>query len=238
MPKFKKALVLISLCCPAILFAGTTPSIIPFKEGEQFQLSLSSINFNRVFVEGEVITKLSYPSHAITVDKSELGNSEIGDGSVYLKPNFDVPITVFITTDKGHHLSLTLSPDESSGKTLQLVSRNQTSVKYVKSEARDVSDVEEAMAAMKQGETPKDFKIKQVMPRSFYIKDIKVTLEKQYQGARLTGYVYRLLNKSKHEINLTTNMFAHRDAESLYLSNEQLKPQKIAYLYGLYGNQG
>lgn len=242
MPKFifdkvKKAFVLMSLCCSEVVLAGIAPSIIPFKEGEQFRLSLSRINFNRIFVQGESITKLSYPKPALTVDKSELGNAS--DGSVYLKPNLDVPITVFITTNKGHHLSLTLSPDDSFGKTLQLVSRTQTNVRYVKSDTRDVTEVEAAMSAMKIGDMPKDFKAKPVTPRPFYLKkDIKVTLEKQYQGSNLTGYVYRLENKSNHGINLNTDLFAHRDAQSLSLSKERLLPKEVAYLYGLYSNQG
>ncbi|HAT7769724.1 TPA: type-F conjugative transfer system secretin TraK, partial [Legionella pneumophila] len=69
-------------------------------------------------------------------------------------------------------------------------------------------------------------------------KNIRVTLEKQYQGKRFTGYVYRLENTSNHELALTTALFAHKDAESLSLSDEALPPKKIAYLYGLYSNQG
>ncbi|MFO8821509.1 type-F conjugative transfer system secretin TraK, partial [Legionella pneumophila serogroup 1] len=65
----KKNILLISCLCSGIVCASTAPSVIAFEEGEQFNLTLSSINFNRVFVEGESITKLSYPEHAITVDK-------------------------------------------------------------------------------------------------------------------------------------------------------------------------
>ncbi|HAU3911456.1 TPA: type-F conjugative transfer system secretin TraK [Legionella pneumophila] len=237
--KAKKTILLISCLCSGIVCASTPPSVIAFEEGEQFNLTLSSINFNRVFIEGESITKLSYPEHAITVDKSEMDNPESTDSSVYIKPNFQVPITLFLTTDKGHHVSLTLTPDESVGKTLRLVPRAQTKLKFVKLDTPDASEVDEAIAAMKAGETPKEFNEKRVIPSPFYIKkNIKVTLEKQYQGKRFTGYVYRLENTSNHELALTTALFAHKDAESLSLSDEALPPKKIAYLYGLYSNQG
>lgn len=235
----KKIVVLISLLCSAIACAGAAPSVIAFEEGEQFNLSLSSINFNRVFVEGETIIKLSYPQGSLTVDKSEMEKPESTEGSVYIKPNFEIPITLFLTTDKGHHVSLTLTPDESFGKTLRLIAKAQTKSNYVKSNTPDVTEVDAAMAAMRAGEIPKDFNAQRVTPSPFYIrKDIKVTLEKQYQGTRLTGYVYRLENKSNHEIALTTDLFSHRNAESLSLSDEALLPKKIAYLYGLYSNQG
>jgi conjugal transfer pilus assembly protein TraK len=237
--KVKKIVTLISLLSTGLACAGASPSVIAFEEGEQFNQSLSSINFNRVFVEGETIIKLSYPQGSLTVDKSEMDKPEITEGSVYIKPNFEVPITLFLTTDKGRHVSLTLTPDESSGKTLRLIAKAQTQSNYVKPNTPDVTEVDAAMAAMRAGESPKDFNAQRVIPSPFYIKkDIKVTLEKQYQGARLTGYVYRLENKSNHEIALTTDLFSHRNAQSLSLSDEELLPKKVAYLYGLYSNQG
>lgn len=237
--KDQKTLALISLLFSGIAFSGAAPSVIAFEEGEQFNLSLSSINFNRVFVEGETIVKLSYPEHSLTVDKSEMETPDITEGSVYIKPNFEVPITLFVTTDKGHHVSLTLTPDESFGKTLRLVAKKQTKTNYVKSDTQDVSEVDEVMASMKAGETPKDFNVERTIIRPFYIKkDIKVTLEKHYQGSRLTGYVYRLENKSNHEVALTTELFSNRAAQSLSLSEEQLAPKKVAYLYGLYSVDG
>ena len=118
--KVQRILFLASLLCSGMATAGSIPSVISFEEGEQFNLSLSSINFNRVFVEGEKIIKLSYPERAFTVDKSEMDDPNSIEGSIYLKPAFDVPITLFLTTDKGHHFSLTITPNEAVGKTLKL----------------------------------------------------------------------------------------------------------------------
>lgn len=219
-------------------YAGATPTVLAFEEGEQFELTLSSVNFNRVFVEGEAIVKLSYPQGSLTVDKSEIEDPEVLEGSVYFKPNFDVPITLFLTTNKGRHLSLTLSPDESAGKTLRLVAKKQTKSEFVNLETKDINEVDVIMSAMKAGEVPKDFSTARPVRRPFYIKkDIKVTLEKNYKGDRFTGYVYKLENKSNHEIPLTTNLFSKQGAESLSLSDEQLMPKKVAYLYGLYANE-
>ena len=72
-----------SLLVSSIVLAGTIPPVMQFEEGEQFNLSLSHINFNRVFVEGERITKLRYPMGTFVVDKSEFNNSDASDGSVY-----------------------------------------------------------------------------------------------------------------------------------------------------------
>lgn len=237
--KLKIAIFLIGLLGTGIATAGSIPSVIGFEEGEQFNLSLSSINFNRIFVEGEKIIKLSYPERAFTVDKSEMNDPASSEGSIYLKPAFDVPITLFLTTDKGHHFSLTVSPNEAVGKTLKLVAKPQSKLHFVKQDVSDVNQNEDVMAAIKAGQIPKDFHAKPTLPRPFYIKkNIKVVLQKQYQGESVTGYVYRLENTSKHEIALTTELFSHPKALSLSLSEEHLAPKKVAYLYGLYSNEG
>ena len=228
-----------SLLVSSIVLAGTIPPVMQFEEGEQFNLSLSHINFNRVFVEGEKITKLRYPTGTFVVDKSEFNNSDASDGSVYLKPVFDAPITVFFSTDKGHHFSFTIKSDESSGKTLRLLVKNQTQLKYVKHDTPNMSETDAAIAAMKAGVVPQHFKSVRIIPEPFYVKkDIKVILEKQYQGDRLSGYVYRIENKSNHEMPLSTALFSHKKAEALSLSEDTLAPKQVAYLYGLYNNEG
>ena len=236
---YLKGLVLLAL--PLLfsqsVFAGALPASIPFEDGEQFNLSLSGINFNRVFVEGEKITQLSYPAGAFAVDKSEMESSDGKEGSVYLKPMSDAPLTVFFTTDKGHHFSLSVKASETFGKTVRMSMKRQTAVRYVKADVADVSAVDEAMLAMKLGDVPKDFNVVRIKSRPFYVnKDIKVSLEKQYQGETLTGYVYRLENKAGPEVKLTTSLFSHKKADMLALSEDTLAPKKVAYLYGLYSN--
>lgn len=224
-----------SLLISSTVLAGTLPPVMQFEEGEQFNLSLSHINFNRVFVEGEKITKLRYPTGTFVVDKSESSNPDVGDGSVYLKPVFDAPITVFFSTDKGHHFSFTIKSDESSGKTLRLLVKNQTKLKYVRHDTPNISETDSLIAAMKAGFVPEHFKSVRITPKPFYVKkDIKVTLEKQYQGKGLSGYVYRIENKSSHEMALSTSLFSHKKAEVLSLTQDTLEPKQVAYLYGLY----
>lgn len=238
--KMQAAPVLLGLSmlfCAHVTFAGDVPMAIPFVEGEQFNLPLSGINFNRVFVEGEKIIQLSYPAGTFTVDKSDMSDADSKEGSVYLKPAFDAPLTVFFTTDKGHHFSLTVKSTDTFGKTVRFMPKRETAIHYVKADITDDSNVDVAMESMKLGDVPKDFNLVRIKPRPFYVnKAIKVSLEKQYRGEDLTGYVYRLENMSAHEMKLTTALFSHRKAASLTLSDDTLAPKKIAYLYGLYSN--
>lgn len=236
-----KILFLTGFLCSGSATAGVMPAVISFEEGSQFNVSLSSINFNRIFVEGEKIIKLSYPERAFTVDKSEMDDQSSMEGSIYLKPAFDVPITLFVTTDKGHHFSLTITPQEAVGKTLKLVAKPQSKLNFVNNEVDDLNpnENEAVLLLMKEGKVPKDFHLERTYSRPFYIKkDIKVILQKHYQGEALEGYVYRLENTSNHEVALSTALFSNHKALTLSLSDERLLPKKVAYLYGLYRNEG
>lgn len=234
MPFVMLLCILVSQIAPA----GTAPALITFQEGEQFSVSLSRLNYNRIFVEGEKIIRAAYPEGTLIMDKSDMQNPESAEESAYLKPRFDEPITIFFTTDKNHHFSLTVKSDESAGKTVRLIARREAS-KYVTKSVHNVSDVEDAIAKMQSGEIPNDFSVARVISRPFYVKRaIKVSLEKRYENERLTGYVYRLENTGANEVELSTSLFDKRHAESLALSEDTLAPKQVAYLYGIYNHEG
>ena len=219
-------------------FAGTSPQQITFQEGEQVTVSLSRLNYNRVFVEGERIIRASYPEGTLIIDKSDLDNPASLEESIYLKPRFDEPLTLFLTTDKKHHVSLTIHADDSTGKTVRLVARQDTA-KFITHQTRNVSEVETLMAHLQAGEMPDGFKPARLISRPFYVKRaIQVSLVKQYEGANLTAVVYRLDNTASSPIEISTHLFDRRHAESLALSEDTLAPKQSAYLYGLYRHEG
>jgi conjugal transfer pilus assembly protein TraK len=221
------------------LFASGIPAPIPFEEGESFVLSLSRINFNRFFVEGEKIVQVSYPKGTFLVDKSDFAlNSK--EGSVYIKPIFDAPLTVFFATDAGHHFSITASAVETPGKTLRLVSKS-TRPK-ASWQANKKPDTEEAlnlpMESIIAGESPDGFKEVPEKASSFYVqKNLKLTLVKHYQGDGVSGFVYSVENIAKHPMKLQADLFANPKAQSLVVSADALEPKQVAYLYGLFTDE-
>ena len=190
-----------------------------------------------MFVEGERIIRVSYPEGTLIIDKSDLSNPASLEESIYLKPRFDEPLTLFLTTDKKHHVSLTVNADDSTGKTVRLVARQETA-KFTTNHIRNASQVETIMAHLQAGEMPDGFKPARLIARSFYVKRaIKVSLVKQYERAQLTAVVYRLDNTSSRPIGVSTRLFDRRHAESLSLSEDTVAPKQSAYLYGLYRHE-
>lgn len=228
----RKISVIAGLLLSGLLFAGLPPAQISFEEGEQFDLSLSRLNFNRIFVAGEKIVQVRFPAGTFTVDKRDLEEKE---DSVYIKPVYDAALTVFFATNKGHHFSLTVKPDETPGKTVRLLSNTIKPAVHWEKKADVRPETEGVMQSMMSGLIPKDFYVKAINPRAFYVqKTLKVSLVKCYQGARLQGYVYQIENKASKDAELTTALFANNKAVSLALSTDKLAPHETAYLYGLY----
>ncbi|PJD93808.1 MAG: type-F conjugative transfer system secretin TraK [Legionella sp.] len=218
-------------------YAGDLPKVLSYADGEQFHLALSKINFNRIYVEGEKIVKISLPQNTFVVDKSDINDTQSREGSIYLKPLYDVPLTVFFTTDKDHHFSITANADASDGKTYKLMMRNLKTKIFVSTKAEDVVLSEDVISDLKEGVIPHDYINEKIKPRAFYVKkNVRVFCDKQFKSTDKTAYVCRLENKGRDEIALKTSLFNQQNADFLELSTETLKPKQIAYLYGLYNN--
>ena len=218
-------------------YAGDLPKALSYADGEQFHLALSKINYNRIYVEGEKIVKVSLPQNTFVVDKSDINDTESREGSIYLKPLYDAPLTVFFTTDKDHHFSITANADTSDGKTYKLVMRNLKTKTFVSTKVEDVVLSEDVISELKEGVIPKDYRQEKTKPRAFYVKkSIRVLCDKQFKSTDKTAFICRLENKGRDEVALKPSYFNQQNADFLELSTETLKPKQIAYLYGLYNN--
>lgn len=219
------------------VYAGDLPKALSYADGEQFRLALSKINYNRIYVEGEKIVKVSLPQNTFVVDKSDINDMDSREGSIYLKPLYDAPLTVFFTTDKDHHFSITAHADASDGKTYKLVMRNPMKKTFVSTKVEDVVLSEDVISELKEGMIPKDYRQEKTKSRPFYVKkSLRVLCDKQFKSTDKTAYVCRLENKGHDAIALKPSLFNQQNADFLELSTETLKPKQIAYLYGLYNN--
>lgn len=221
----------------ASLWGGNAPVALSFAEGEQFEVALSRLNFNRIFVEGEKIVQLAYPENAFTVNKTAGSTGEM-DSSAYLKPMADIPLTVFFVTDANHHFSLTIRPQETEGKTIRLVPKGvekKTAFKHPEAG----NEAEEVIERLMAGDIPDGFKAKPTPARPFYVnKILKLNLKKAFEHQGMSAYIYTIENKSNAIQALNTALFANQSALSLRLSKEAIAPNETALLYGLYQEVG
>lgn len=211
------------------VFAGESPLILSFKEGESIALNLSKTNLNRIVVPNEKITQIRFPAGMFHVDGSD--SSEV-ESSVYLKPVRDEEITVFLTTNKNRHLSLKIKGEEGAGKTIAL----QFCVPPVLSKKSPKGDLNPESSFFKKlirNELSPDTKTLAVDSKSFYIKGLKLNLEKAYQTNQLKGYIYRLENNSSQLVYIDPKWFKSKGVKSIHVNQLKLGPKSTTYMYTL-----
>ncbi|HAT7956493.1 TPA: type-F conjugative transfer system secretin TraK [Legionella pneumophila] len=219
------------------LHAGHTAATLKFEEGERFTLSLSSLNFNRIDVEGERIVKVSFPEHSFIIEQSKESEDD-SDGAVVLKPIAHIPLTVYFTTNLNHHFSVTVTPTEDLGQTIKLVSKKLKGFEYAKAHEQSQYQQSDLMSALMEGTTPSGFQEVGIKPTTFLLhKQLKVTLVKQVRGKESSGYVYRIENQSQKPMELTPSLFEHPKLMTMELSEKMLQPGQTAYFYGIYREQ-
>ncbi|KTC67800.1 type-F conjugative transfer system secretin TraK [Legionella bozemanae] len=230
-------ILMLSSLLSTSLHAGNTAATLKFEEGERFALSLSSLNFNRIDVEGERIVKVSFPEHSFIVEQSFDAEDDL-DGAVILKPLAHIPLTVYFTTNLNHHFSATISPTEDLGKTIKLVSKKLKGFDYAKAQEQSQYQHSDLMTALMEGTQPSGFQEVGIKPTTFRLhKQLKVTLVKQYRGKESSGYVYRIENQSNKPMELTPTLFEHPKLVTMELSEKMLQPSQTAYFYGIYREQ-
>jgi len=99
------------LLCAMHAHATTTQV---FRENADVAVNLSHANYNRLVVRDDKITKAHFPEGSMVV-KSE------NDGSLYVMAALQEPFTLFLTTEKGHHFSATVSSEKTLGKTVEFI---------------------------------------------------------------------------------------------------------------------
>jgi len=245
MKKLKTALIIGILSMNA---QASMPQDIMFKEGESIQLTLSKINFNRLYVKGEKITEIRFLEGTFTVEKPNKDEIDSGLESIYLKPTFDDKLTLFITTNKHHHFSIQANSDESLGKTFEMVPASLIkNVKRVadkpnnfirKEKPQILSDLDQIFQDMENLQTPRGFEQVKFNGQSFFLqKIIKTKPIRVYQGNSLKSYVYEIENISKAKVKLDKAWFSkNKNTKAIHLSKNELNPSEKAYLYAVYND--
>jgi len=230
----------------SVLFSAAfaqMPDSIVFREGEIFDMTFSKINSNRLYVQGEKITKILYPEGTFVVDTSD-DLTEQGSDSVYLKPAFDDVITLYVTTNKNHHFSIHAKGDDSLGKTVKMVpfvAKKVVPKRKISHQAkkkpeirkRANSSVNAIIEAMIAKNTPENMGVVKPSPRTFQLeKSIRMKAIKAYKGRDFSAYTYEIKNTANTPVQLKNDYFVkNKQVKAIHLSKKTLQPNESANLY-------
>src|SRR5215212_8669243 len=138
-----KITAFLSLMSLSFSLFGETPLHFSFIEGEKIKIELSSLEFNKIKVMGEDIIEVSFPDGAFAIEAPL--NEEQDDGSIYLKTQYDQPLTAFFTTNKGHHFSLLIGSKGNLSKTIELSNKKEERLHFAKLNSNNDSIAKDIM---------------------------------------------------------------------------------------------
>jgi conjugal transfer pilus assembly protein TraK len=159
------------------------------------------------------------------------------DGSLYFKPVYlTQTFSLFLTTQKGRHVSVVVTPTTGQGQTLALVP-NQAAKADIHWERNSgyLHLLQTMMLSMLQNKPLKGMQ-KQAVTESrvfSHSKHLQMQLTTIFSGGQLTGLVYRITNTSKYAYRLYERTFYRPGVRAVHLSQQLLKPHHSAWVYTL-----
>lgn len=215
-----------------VMFCLQVPAetVKKFKNNAELAVELSNTNQNRLMVANDKIIKAAFPDGALTYQYDET------DGSMYIHPEISSPFTLFLSTQKGQHLSLTVSSVESLGKTIAFKAYKprvkRKPKRLIKKEAPFKSQVLEMVKYMEQGIKMPGVKVNYVRVSAGHLKNgLRLIKREVWQGQLYKGETFEVYNNSKRIITLNPSWFTGSKSKAVKLSKTTLTPKDKAALY-------
>jgi conjugal transfer pilus assembly protein TraK len=228
----KKALLL------GVLLSSTTiaSTSIAIKDNSDKQVTLSQNNINRLFIENDKVSDFKFPKGRMQVIGGKGAIED--DGSVYITDVSEKPFTLFVTSQNGHHFSLTVHGEEGLGKTLSLIPETPAIPAAKKWEQKNAYEktLSNLMTSLIHGDVPDGYgvQMKTFSKPILWGKSIQLKPVKVFQGDRLMAEVFYVENRTKQNIFLKESFFT-KGTLAVSLSSHELKPLSKVSLYVIRG---
>jgi len=227
MNKYKALSVALMVMLSQQTLAATVKT---FQNNAELTVELSNTNQNRLMVSNDKIIKAAFPDGALTYQYDET------DGSMYVHPEISAPFTLFLSTKKGQHLSLTVNSVDSLGKTIAFKQYQPQSIKrptsVVKKEAPFKKEVLEMVKYMEQGVKMPGAKVSHVRLHAGQLKNgLRLIKREIWQDGAYKGEAFDVYNNSKKSITIDPSWFAGHSVKAIKLSKMTLAPKDKTALY-------
>lgn len=224
-----KCRFLFGILLTALSFHAQALVIKTFRNNDELSIELSATNQNRLMVSHDRILKAAFPDGAVTYQYDET------DGSMYVHPDILSPFTLFLTTKKGRHLSLTVNPADTLGKTIAFQSYQpviKPKHKKITQEAPFKKEALEMVKYMEQDIKMPGVKISRIRKRFVNLKNgLNLIKKETWEGRELKGELIEIYNRSKQEIKINPAWFADKNVKAMKLSQDVLPPRQTTSLY-------
>lgn len=202
---------------------------ISFTNNQRLNVALSNKDINRIIVRGDKIQSINGPSGYYSAKNDQ-------QGAAYINTVGESPFTLFISTLKGHSVSLLVHPSQLSGKTVILIPNSQPEVRWEQSDSYQKS-LAALMSHMLNNTETDDYDvrlIKSVKVRNFYnIAEVKTLAI--YDGSYLYGTISEIKSISKKPITIKPSYFYESGVRAVALSEQTIPQGSSSLMYRIIG---
>jgi conjugal transfer pilus assembly protein TraK len=211
--------------------AKTIPGVktLSFTSNERLNITLSNKDINRISVKGDKIQTINGPSGLYSAKNDQ-------QGAVYINTFGETPFTVFLSTLKGHSLSLLISPNQSSGKTIVLIPASQPGTHWEGTDSYQKTLITLISHMINNAETDEyDYReLKKAKIRNFYaVAEVKTLAV--YDGSYLYGTISEIKNKTKGPLTLKPSYFYEPGVRAVALLHQTIPGGSTSLIYRVIG---
>lgn len=225
------------------------PKVISFADNDQVSVILSNVDVNRISIKGDKIQHVNGPTGLYTAKTD-------GIGAVFLTVYTRSPFTVYLSTVKGHSVSLFIAPRSMVGKTIVLrpttiitqtahweknsayqgllITLMNGMVNHQAPEGYAYKDIKKIKEIKEIQEIKKTKNIKKAQSVDFF-GIANITPIAMFTGAHLIGVVSIIHNKTRKPITLKPSYFYSHGVRSVALSCQTIRPLGTGLLYKIVG---
>lgn len=248
----------------SLLAANTPPKHYGFNDSETVPIELSSVDINRLVIEGDKITSIDCPEGFCVVTATKSDRS----GAARVNLNLAMPFTAYVSTKKGRHFGLFISPkaipavtsiftpehyreeqpsvfDKKTPYPTMLTEFTAQMIRYLNTgkpiDGYRVHAVNEEVTAPlapnAKGKSIDDAMLAHL--NNLATKPVGLTTEPAFvfTGKHFNGIIYRVINHSKEPMTLTTAQFYSPTTRAAALSAYELAPQQTGHLFVVSGGE-
>lgn len=232
----------LSLCLVLVSgLAHSTGTNVPantytFNDNDTIQLTLSSLNLNRLVVKDDRIVSFSCPVGFCTTNGVKTDKS----GSITLKVNIPMPFTAHVGTAKGRNFTLFITPKRTPAVVSEFVSiqspLDQKSVfddKTFDYPQQLALFVRSMIIWSQTKQAIKGFSIHHVDPKTLPKdeSDLAIIPQTVFSSRKYSGIIYLVRNQSSKAMDLTNSQFYSFSARAASVDEKHLEPNEETYLY-------
>ena len=225
------------------------PMTVNILDDHQALIALSNKDINRIFVANDKITRFNVPNNHLIAHNDE-------SGSVFVNLTGGGAFIAFISTAKGHHFSLRITPTAQAGVTLKLIPRSPVAGQYknhtLQAKRFETSSPYEKtlvnlLSAVMRGDTPPGYS--SVAPIGFnkiaigHIKKhpkgwrgLSEEVEALFLGGELAVRVLHITNHSRHALLLVASDFYSPGVRAVSIAQERLHHRQSTRVYEVISN--